>query len=228
VSTQRTLEEILEHDPPTEVRTVTKVHDGAITMSSGWSIGCTLPDVQIGDVVLMWGRGVGFTVRGLVVGGRIDRYRTEDENREWEQAQVEAANQRRRDDFEKQRPELDRQFAQLPEAFQRRIARFREAGGPDWRWEYEPYEMMVCVDAVKIAEFCLTEGITIGSFAGLPWDEQKRAGISDGHSGNSFSAAVHLARLWPNPDAVVAEHGALVPLVGCEAFGCHTREVLGE
>lgn len=124
-------------------------------------------------------------------------------------------------EFEVARPKLDAQFAALPLAFQQRIERFRRDGGPDWRWQFESYEMFVCAEAVKIAEHCAREHITLRQFAALPYDEQKAAGISDGHSGTTFGAAVHLARLWPNPDALIDAHGAIAVLVGCEVFGCH-------
>lgn len=214
-------------DQPYEVSHVKSVGDGSITMVDGWSIGCPLDGVQPGDAVELWGRGFGHQVRGLAVAGRVAWYRTEAEEEVHRLQQIRDMDDRKRQEFEAKRADLDAQFAALPSCFQERIQRFRVGGGPDWRWRFEAYEMMVCVDAVKIAEWCVANKMTIGAFAVLPWDEQKVAGIDGGHSGNSFSCAVYLARLWPNPDAVVAAHGALVPLVGCDAYGCTHVTVVG-
>lgn len=207
-------------DRPYSVTTVTELHDRAITMADGWTIGCDLDDIHVGDLVELWGDGIGYPVRGLAVGARIAWYRTHPEQERYLQQQRADRDLRQRDQFEAKRADLDAAYAALPEPFQRRIDRFRSDGGPDWRWKFEPYEMMVCVDAVRIAEWCANQHITIGEFVALPYDEQKAAGIDEGHSGNSFGCAVDLARLWPNPDAVVAAHGALVPLVGCDEYGC--------
>lgn len=208
-------------DRPYEVTTVREAGDGGITMDNGWSLGCDLDNIHAGDLVELWGEGIGRPVRGLAVAGRVAWYRTEAEQAAHQRRQIEETNQRRRDDFEAKRADLDAAYTALPEPFQRRIDRFRRDGGPDWRWKFEPYEMMVCTDAVRIAEYCTNEHIRIAEFVDLPWEQQKAAGIDEGHSGNSFSCAAHLARLWPNRDAVVAAHGALVPLVGCDEYGCH-------
>jgi hypothetical protein len=49
--------------------------------------------------------------------------------------------------------------------------------------------------------------------------------LYDGHSGNSFGMACRLAFLYlTDPLLVIAEHGAMVPLTGCEDYGCaHPR-----
>ena len=54
-------------------------------------------------------------------------------------------------------------------------------------------------------------------------DKQKMiVPIDDGHSGNTFGCAVMLAILYvTSPEYIIKAHGALAPLVGCEAYGCH-------
>lgn len=43
----------------------------------------------------------------------------------------------------------------------------------------------------------------------------------DGHSGNTFGCAARLAYHYlTEQENIVREHGALVPLVGCEKYGC--------
>lgn len=80
-----------------------------------------------------------------------------------------------------------------------------------WPWEWSVHHADVIGQrADKVTEY-----------RDLPWEEQAKAGIDPGHSGNTFGFACHLARLWIiGPEAVVTEHGAMVPLVGCKDYGC--------
>lgn len=60
------------------------------------------------------------------------------------------------------------------------------------------------------------------------FDRQKAEmpGIADDHSGNTFSAAFRLAVIWltHGEKGVVAQHGALAPLVGSQEYGDLTEE----
>ena len=211
-------------EAPTDISRVAKASDGGITMENGWSIGCVLSNVQVGDLVEQWGQGIGFPVRGLAVGGRVAWYRTEAEE-EAHRARLRAEwDEERRIRFEEQRSDLDAQFAALPAVFQERIAQFRERGGDQWRVDHESYEMFCCTEAVKIAEWCLTNGRTIGQFREMSHAEQVAAGLSDGHSGNTFGVACQLARLWPIRTAVLDMPGALSPIAGAEASGHYSQE----
>lgn len=125
------------------------------------------------------------------------------------------------DAFEKNKAALDAKYDALPDHFKRRLDKFRK-NNISFRWEYEPYEMSVCVDAVKIAEALKTPE-EIKRFRELDYREQKKLvpGLDDGHSGNSFGMAVRLAYEYlNNPENVVKLHGALAPMVGSEAYGC--------
>lgn len=46
---------------------------------------------------------------------------------------------------------MDVDYENLPDAFKKRIDRFR-ANNPDFRFEFESYELFCCMEAVKIAE----------------------------------------------------------------------------
>lgn len=179
---------------------------------------------QVGDVCRLYG-GWGSRTRGVDLRGEPVFYKTpaelEIEHEKWKANRV--VEQKRQ--FEKSRRKLDRQFAALPDVFQRRISWFR-AWNPDFRWDLESYEMSVCVDAVKIAEAMKTPaGVRRFSKMSHKEQQEKVPDLYDGHSGNSFGAAVNLARLYlENPLYVIAQHGALTPLVGCEEYGCaHPR-----
>lgn len=179
---------------------------------------------QAGDEVATYVHN-GWNVRGIDLRGEPLYFKTDAELA----VEHEKFKERRRLDkikeFKKERASLDRKFSKLPPEFQRRISWFR-AWNPGFRPEYEAYEMSVCVDAVKIAEAMETPK-QVRMFQKSSHARQKKLvpDLYDGHSGNSFSAAVRLAHLYvTDPILVIAEHGALTPLVGCETYGCaHPR-----
>lgn len=210
----------------------------AVTNASGWT--CGVPDhgiePKIGDTLTTFGQ-LGYRFHGHAINGEVLWYLTRAEEEAERQEDILKMNKKKRSkfesdkarlDFESDKARLDKDYASLPTTFQERIDKFRNTN-PDWRWEYESYEMSCCVDAIKIAEYCINpqvaEGETVAdrikSYLRLPWEEQKKAGIFDGHSGNSFGMAWRLAYQWvTDPGLVVLEHGALVPLVGCMSYGC--------
>ena len=122
--------------------------------------------------------------------------------------------------------------------FQRRIQKFRDTN-PEFRWEYEGYEMFCCEQAVIYARM-FPNVEELSAFHKLPWEQQvakfegEQRNAFDGHSGNTFGFACALARHYITiPENVYREHGALVPLVGCEAYGCphhphHPEQTLSE
>lgn len=178
-----------------------------------------------------FGRGFGFNVRGIVMESTADDlgclvfYRTEAEEEARHHAQVEENKAQKRRDFERDREKLDRDYVNLPVCFQKRLDRFR-ANCPEFRWEFEPYEMNVCVEAVKIAKALKTRA-AIAEWYKLPPEEQRKVvEYDEGHSGNSFGQAVRLACAYADEayEYVALSHGALTPLVGCEACGCTHEE----
>lgn len=211
------------------VTSVERRDDGGwlIGTDDGWSFFC--PDAgvvpRVGSAARFYGRGIGYTVRGLDIDGREVFYRTPEQDaarhREWV-----AENQaKRRREFEANREKLDADYASLSPEFRTRLDGFRRRRA-DWRWEFEPYEMSVCVDAVRIAR-ALGSADAVTHFHGLPWAEQQTLvpGLFQGHSGNSFGMACHLARIsLDRPDLIERAHGALCPLVGCEEYGCVAAE----
>jgi hypothetical protein len=252
---------IKQHD--TEYRDVTikevdpqGVGEGwGITCSDGWSFFVLDKGVEphVGDTARFYGRGLGSVVRGLDIEGREVFYRTPEQQQEHDARENERRAQERRDQYEANKTALDASFDSLPQEFKDRIAGLRERN-PEFRWEYENYEMMVCVDAVRMARACESpdigtqlkvHGIRLenGEWADDPagrlqafaainskannyrYELQRELipSLSDGHSGNSFGAAVRLAYLYlTQPDLVEKEHGALCPLVGCEDYGCYS------
>lgn len=201
----------------------------SIKRSDGWSFWAQADspiEPKPGMTARFYGKGIGFTVRGLVLDGVTVFYRTEAEEEARHQEWCDQKDRDRRAWFEANKDDLDRRVAVLPEVFRRRIDRFR-AGNPDFRWEHESYELFCCEQAVVIADALGTpekfrEVVGYGSIEGR-WDAIKAAvpGLDDGHSGNTFGAAVSLASYYLNsPENVVRQHGAMTPVVGCKAYGC--------
>lgn len=174
-----------------------------------------------GDTCRYYGKGFGYPVRGVYVNGQKLRYQTEEQLDEEHRQNVEKRKQESRDAFERDKAEIDKRVEALPAVFQRRLDRFR-AGNPNFRWEFEGYELFSCEQAVVFAEALKTKE-ALAEFGKLPYEEQMKLvpAMSDGHSGNTFGAALRLA-FWfvTNPENVVREHGAMVPLVGCKQYGC--------
>lgn len=183
-----------------------------------------IPNPKVGDEIIC--HTINFsTVRGVTLRGQLLYMKTKEEIEQEVLERALQTDERKRKEFLRERKKLDNDYASLPIEFQRRISWFR-AHNPDFRWDLEAYEMSVCVDAVKIAVARKTVKGVI-SFSKMSYEKQMETvpGLFEGHSGNSFSAAIMLARLYlENPLWVIAQHGALTPMLGCDKYGCaHPR-----
>lgn len=181
---------------------------------------------KVGDAARFYGKGLGSIVRGLTLNGEVVFYRTEAEEKQRHKEWVASEDARKQSEYQEHADEWEQRISALPFLFQQRIAGFRRRN-PDFNWEYLAYEMSCCEDAVKIANAFPTLE-QIDEFNDLSWEDQRIAipELFDGHSGNSFSVAVGLARLFlSNPLSIPLVHGALCPLVGCESYGCYATEV---
>lgn len=176
---------------------------------------------KVGDILTLWGKGFGYRVRGLRVNDSVFYYRTPEQEEKHCLKELEKSKRDKIKSFNKNKNELDKKFEALPDCFKERIQNFRNKNA-DFRVEYESYELFCCEEAVKIANQLKTED-AIRNWKQLPYDKQKMiVPIDDGHSGNTFGCAVMLAILYvTSPEYIIKAHGALAPLVGCEAYGCH-------
>jgi hypothetical protein len=177
---------------------------------------------NVGEAFLTYGRGIGSPVRGIVCGGRVYRYETAEQQRASFEADLALRKAEKVAAYESERAERDRRASILPEPLRRRMERFQRSMW--WRVEHEPYELMVCEEAAKIARHCGTVE-AVAALHAKPWGEQAKV-ISSDHSGNSAGAAFTLAALLlrGDPDLVIRQHGALCPLVGCRDYGCWAAE----
>lgn len=205
------------------INNVTKSTSGwEIQRSDGWSffVPADSPvEPQVGHVARFYGRGIGFTVRGLVIDGRTVFYRTVDEQRAKEAEEAVARAMKQQADYEAAKPKNDERIAALPAVLRDRILRFREKTerfGP----EFEGYELF-CSEQATLIFNALKDEENIKTFAKFDWENQKAAvpELSDGHSGNTFGFAVLLARLLATtPERCADVPGAMSPLVGSDAY----------
>lgn len=197
----------------------------------GWEIGVgstyfvaksTECDVTptVGETLKLIG-GWGYPIRGIEIGGRCYLYLTAEEEAERHRQWVAGYHAEKQKEADDQRAIRDAKVAAMPPFFRKRIERFREVS-PDFRRDAEGYEIFCCEQAIVFQEALKTVE-ALQAFAQAPYEEQKRLvpGLDDGHSGNTFGAAVALARFaMQAPELVPAAHGALCPLVGCKDYGC--------
>lgn len=202
----------------------------AAVTADGWTLSVALngnPAPKVGDVALYYGRGIGYPVRGFVVGETVYYYETEEQHEARFRRERQEEAERRIAAFDAGRAAYYAEVNALPAPFRRRIERFlRVRAG--WGPEFGGYELFVCKEAVKIAALGTVDAVAV--YHAAPCDEQKtlvHAVAYDEHSNNTFGAACLLARVYiETPEHLTHVHGALCPLVGCENYGCFaaTRE----
>ena len=195
-----------------------------LTFENGWSF--FMPDVgfapEVGQTAKLYGRGTGYTVRGLVVNDRVVFYRTEAEQEELHRKEQAEREAKKRTDYDAKASDYAARVNALPLPFHARIQGFRNWKPETWKYDFEPYELFTCEQAVEIANALKTPD-EISRFHKLEFVEQKKLvpALSDDHSGNTFGAACHLASIYlTKPDLIPSAHGALCPLVGCKDYGC--------
>jgi hypothetical protein len=191
--------------------------------------GSPIPVPEIGDKVAIYG-SFGYPIRGLFIrktdGWHCVYYRTPEEQEKHHQKEVAASELKEREAYEQKRPGIEARIAALPPEFRARFDRFN-AGSSSFCWKFSEYELFGCEQAVAFAAICPTIE-ALEAFRELD-SSQQRAMLPEGpqrdafsgHSGNTFGFAVRMAAIYLKaPENVERMHGALVPLVGCEAYGC--------
>ncbi len=218
------------------VRKVTRDKDGrgwTVEQDDGWSL--FVPhkrgiEIKAGSLVRIYGRGIGFPFRGIDVDGVEVFYRSATEDERFCLAEVEKQHAKERADFYAKIVKHNANYAALPIEMRRRVDGFRVMS-PDWRWQFEAYEVFTLGEAVKIARTLETPN-AVREFAKLKtWVAQKRRvpSLGDDHSGNTFGAAIHFALVYmEKPELLPMDHGALCPLVGCEKYGCFAKRSVKE
>lgn len=221
-------------DPQYTEHKLTEVAAGAEgwTLSfDGFGIFCPKDKCEqspvVGEAARLYGKGLGYSVRGIIIEGRVYSYLTEEQDAE-RHANWVAERKRSRQALEQsERADRDARRDALPEALRHRLLRF-EIRNPEWRSEFEPYELFVCEEAARLAAHFGSDVEALRVFVSGTQSEQA-AGIPalklGEHSGNTWGMAVELAkRLMVDPKLVQGAHGALCALVGCSEYGCPGAE----
>lgn len=186
---------------------------------------------KIGDKIEIITKGFS-VIRGIKINDTVVFYKTdedlENENNEWRKKFLE----QKEEEYKKEKSKLDQDYDSLPNVFKQRIDRFR-ANNPNFRRDYEKYEMFCIKEAIKIINH-FSNGINlitkvnrnavkkeIEDWYKKDYTEQKKeVNIDNDHSGNTFGMSVKLAWLYiDNPQNVIITHGSLSTLVGSEEFG---------
>lgn len=160
-----------------------------------------------GDTVRLYGPGIGYEVHGVDLNGRRLWHRTQAERQERHERWVADWRRQLREQFDRDRDELDAKVAALSAPLRARIERGRSEN-PDFRWKCEAYELVACVDAGRIVAYLRREhGWTtdtvpeeqareaVQAFKNLSWTEQRARipELDDRHTGNTFGGACGLA-----------------------------------
>jgi len=201
---------------------VTAVEDDRfeVEMTDGWVLQVAnlehLPLPKVGETIRTYGRGVGYTIRGVSVGKKVYFYRTEAEDDEEHKKQVAKDHAKKREDFKKGLEKWNKDLKNLDPIFQERINFFMR--NKDWAAQFGPYEMFCCKEASMIIKTFKNED-EVRAFRKMEYSEQRKVcDISDEHSGNTFGCACMLAELWFKDKTLLPKmHGALCPLAGCDA-----------
>lgn len=194
---------------------------------------------KVGDFVRVYAQ-LGYTIRGiafatndgtltldeveaspLTVSWNVAFYNNYEQQEELDKIARKEADAKRKEDFEKNKSDLDAKYDALPDAYKARIDRLRR-NNPNFREKYESYELFVCEQAIDIAAV-LKSRKEIEDFHSLDFEEQQKIvpTLDGGHSGNTFGMACTLAMLSiERPDLIDKYHGALCGMVGCEDYGC--------
>lgn len=176
---------------------------------------------KIGMVFRQYPAGLGYMIRGSFINGKKVFYRTKKEQEDKHKQEIIESENKRQAIFEINKNKLDERFNSLPDVFQKRILKYRNAN-PNFRRDYEEYELFCCEQAILIANH-FKSAISIDKWAKATDSKQKNdfPELSDRHSGNTFGCSCLLAKVYlTKPELVIEQHGALTPLVGCKEYGC--------
>lgn len=221
----------MQHDTQFEDSKVKSVRE---EVGQGWSVGSSdgwhlfvsnkemATPPAVGETMRTYGKGFGYPVRGIVIGGRVYRYQSEADAETARVASIEESKRQKRAEFESKRESFMARVEALPEGFRDRMRGFL-ASSSEWAWECGPYELFCCEEAVKIAT-------TLGSASAIrAFAKSSQAGQKDAvptmefeeHSGNTFGSAVRFALMSvENPEVLSKYHAAICPLMGCADAGC--------
>jgi len=149
-----------------------------------------------GMTTRFYGKGFGYPVRGIEIEGHIMYYRTPAQAEADHKKMCKQMDKEAKERFKKNKKRNEKDYKSLPYVYKKRMDRLRFKS-PNDRYDWEPYEMFILVQSAEIAKHLKTVEC-IDKWKDISWEEQKKAVpmLSDSHSGNTFGAAVHLAKMY--------------------------------
>lgn len=176
---------------------------------------------KVGDKIQFRTRGVTY-ILGVKINGAEVFNRSDEEDKEIQQKEREEYEKQQQEAFERDREKMDRDCQSLPPEFQRKLERLRK-NNPNFRWQYEPYELFCLKEAHKIS-LRLKDPAKVKRFSEAKEKVQKKLVPNlkyKEHSGNTFGIATQYAHFYlTNPRLFHLGHGAMAGLVGCRDYGC--------
>lgn len=191
---------------------------GCFGMLTKWGV-----EPKVGDVVELYGDGMGRPIEGVRINGKIVFQYSDEQIEINRQEWLKKNEEEKQKKFEDHKVEMDKAYDGLIPEFKARIDRFR-AKNPKFRIDMEAYEVFVCEEAMKLIKAFKTVE-SLQEFCDLDLAAQKKMAPDmdfGNHSGNTFGAAVSLARMYIQaPKLTKYMHGSMAGLMGCEGYGCH-------
>lgn len=183
-------------------RTITTVKKSGewweVKLSDGWTIGVQpyAREPKIGDVIRMWGRGLGYEVRGIAIAGTLVRYESAADHEARLKRELAEDEAKRRASYLERKQALDARIAALPPVLAADLRRELTAD-PAFAWGYcgLEYNLFAFEQGVIIAAALHKSGMTVEDFAQLGWKQQFEIvpGLDGGHSGGTFGTALRAA-----------------------------------
>ena len=216
-----TVERVSVHDEGEESYTLS-FGDGTSIMGRGW------PPPETGQKMRLYGRGLGYPVRGMAVEEddgslRLLSYMTEAEMKADREQQAATRKRKREKEWIEGLDAYRKRVKVLPKPFRGRLNFFLSQEG--WGPEFGGYELFTCEEAVKVALHVSPTDKpqeAIRAFYDLPWSEQKDV-LGEGHSGNTVGKACRLAVLYLlEPELVWKDHATACAFAGCQEAGCYS------
>ena len=148
---------------------------------------------ETGQPLRFYGKGIGCTVRGVDIDGVNYYYKTPAQQEANHKKWCDDLDKERRESYEKNKDKYKVDYDGLPEVLQKRMDRLI-GKSPDNRHEWEPYEIYILTESVKILDALKTPE-KIESFKDMSFALQKSLvpSLDEGHSGNTFGCATRMA-----------------------------------
>lgn len=186
----------LPQDQEYKEYTLTSVKDNG----KEWDIGSYVGQLLIpktsfipesGMRVKYYGKGFGYTIRGVVIEDTPIYYKTAKEADQVHKKWCDKMEREQKKLYLKHKKDIRKRINALPEPLKNRMVRFGKEKADFNRYDYVSYELYCCEEAVKILK-TFDDPENIVKWAREGYDRTVCA-VDDGHTGNTIGGAARLA-----------------------------------